>query len=167
MISWFVVNAHAQNEEKALFHLRRQGFHAYLPRYLKQRRHARKVDWVKAPMFPRYLFVRLDPESDQWRAIHSTVGVSRLVCYGDKPAPVPEGVVEDIQSREGEDGLVSIGLQNELKPGEKIRILHGPMADREGVFDCLDDQRRVFVLLDLLGRQVKVRLAHESVEACG
>ena len=62
--------------------------HTYLPRYLKRRRHARRIDIVAAPLFPRYLFRRNRHGVQRWRSIYSTVGVSRLVCNGDYPAPV-------------------------------------------------------------------------------
>lgn len=167
MNRWFVVNTQANVEEKARFHLERQGFHVYLPRYLKRRSHARCINWVPAPMFPRYLFVCLDPETDPWRPIRSTVGVSGLICHGERPAPVPVGIVEDIQARHTDDGLVSLSLGHRFSPGERVRVMHGPMADQVGIFECADDRERVFVLLDVMGRQVKTRLPREAVVAYG
>ena len=55
---WYVAQTQANAENKAVAHLARQGFATYLPRYLKRRSHARRVDVVAAPLFPRYLFVR-------------------------------------------------------------------------------------------------------------
>ena len=40
---WYVVQTQPHAESKAMGHLIRQGFAAYLPRYLKRRRHARKI----------------------------------------------------------------------------------------------------------------------------
>ena len=57
---WYVVQTQANAEHKAVAHLGRQGFTTYLPRYLKRRRHARRVDIVPRPLFPRYLFVSID-----------------------------------------------------------------------------------------------------------
>ena len=79
---WFVVQTQPNAENKAVAHLARQGFVTYLPRYLKRRRHARRVDIVAAPLFPRYLFVVIDMTAQRWRSIYSTVGVSRLICNG-------------------------------------------------------------------------------------
>ncbi len=80
--SWYVVQTHANAEVKAATHLGRQGFEVYLPRFLKRRRHARRVEIVPAALFPRYLFVA-DIASQRWRSIHSTIGVCRLLCNGD------------------------------------------------------------------------------------
>ena len=57
MKHWYVLRTHAKAEFKALNHVMRQGFGAYLPQYLRKRRHARRTDWVRSPMFPRYLFL--------------------------------------------------------------------------------------------------------------
>ncbi len=85
MRRWYVVQTRPRDESTALFHLTRQGFEGYLPRFLKSRRHARKVDVTPTPLFPGYLFVALDLA--QPLALDSrTVGVSRLVCNA-KPAP--------------------------------------------------------------------------------
>ena len=57
---WFVAHTHPHAEAKATSHLNRQGFEIYFPRYLKRRRHARRIETVAAPLFPRYLFVAVD-----------------------------------------------------------------------------------------------------------
>ena len=87
-ICWYVVHTHARGEQIACENLERQGFTTIMPRYRKRRRHARKTDWVKAPLFPRYLFVAIDMAKARWRAIASTVGVSHLICEGDRPLAV-------------------------------------------------------------------------------
>ena len=72
---WYVVQTHPHAESRAMEQLRQQGFVTYLPKLLKQRRHARKVETVIRPLFPRYLFVLVDITTQRWRAIHSTIGV--------------------------------------------------------------------------------------------
>jgi transcriptional antiterminator RfaH len=158
MKQWFVVRTHTHGEFKALTNILRQGFGAYLPRYLKRRRHARKTDTVQSPLFPGYLFVQMDPERARWRALNSTIGVSGLICHNGMPAPVPDEIIDTIRAREDDGGNVMLGYQTQLKPGDKARIDRGAMADRVGILDCLSDRDRVFVLLDLLGRQVRVKL---------
>jgi transcriptional antiterminator RfaH len=161
MERWYVAETHPNAEAKALAHLERQGFTTYLPQYGKLRRHARRTDEVRAPLFPRYLFVRMDVARAAWRAIRSTIGVSRLVSQGDAPAPVPEGVVEEIRQREDDRGLVRI--EPRYRPGQKLRILTGAFADQVGLFECASDERRVVLLLELLGRRLQVRVPSESV----
>jgi len=163
---WYVVHTKPGGELAAEGNLRRQGYTVYLPRYLKRRRHARKVEAIKMPLFPRYLFVQLDLEHDRWRPILSTYGVSDLVTFGRGPAAVPDGVVEAIKRREHDDGLVRVSLDESLRPGEPVRITSGALLDRLGLFQGRTDKDRVVVLLDLLGRRLRVTLSDESVIAC-
>ncbi len=100
MTTWFAVYTRARAEAMAREHLRRQGYEVYLPQHMKRRRHARRTDFVPAPLFPRYLFVSLDRLQQRWRPILSTFGVCDLVRQGDWPAQVPAGFVEELRARE-------------------------------------------------------------------
>ena len=161
---WYVVQTHTFSESKAAAHLTRQGFDVYLPRYLKRRRHARRIETVPAALFPRYLFVAVDMASQQWRSIQSTIGVSRLVCNGDAPAAVAGAVVEDLRRRE-EDGFVQLSKRPRFSPGDKVHVVEGVFAPCIGLFEGMRDLDRVSVLLDLLGRKVRVLLDDLSVAA--
>lgn len=165
MNRWYVVQTHAMAEEKAAFNLKRQGFALYLPRYLKKRSHARRVDWVLKALFPRYLFINMDAQAVQWRAIKSTFGVCNFICQGEEPTPVPEGVVEGIMACEDENGCIGISTEARFKKGQVVEITDGPMAEVLAIFDCVDDKDRVTVLMDLLGRQVRVRTPLNTVRA--
>ena len=162
---WYVVQTQPNAESKAVAHLERQGFATYLPRYLKRRRHARRVDVVAAPLFPRYLFVEIDTAIHRWRSIYSTIGVSQLVCTGDVPTPVPGHVVIMLKDREDAAGFIQIDRQPQFRVGDKIRVLEGLFSDCLGLYDGMPDRDRVAVLLDLLGRKVRVLLNAEAVAA--
>ena len=146
MISWYAVHTRPQAEIKALENLLRQGYEAYLPRYRTEIRHARRVQTVLRPLFPRYLFAGIDRAAMRWRPILSTVGVSALVGSGEGPLPVAPEIVEALRAQE-------------------VRISAGAFEDMIGRLVELHDQDRVVVLLDLLGRQVRARIQAESVEA--
>jgi transcriptional antiterminator RfaH len=160
---WYVVRTQPRAEQRAAQQLRQQGFEVYLPRYQKRRRHARRVDMVAAPLFPRYLFVSLDLEHQRWRAVQSTIGVSHLVCNGDEPAPLSSAVVQEIRSREDARGFVSLAIPR-FAQGEKVRVTDGAFSTCVGMFEEMADQNRVSILLDLLGRKVRVVLDLERLE---
>jgi len=162
---WYVVQTQPHAESKAMGHLIRQGFAAYLPCYLKRRRHARKIETVAAPLFPRYLFVTVDMETQRWRSIHSTFGVSRLVCNGDDPASVPPAVVAALKAREDAGGFVQLERRPRFTPGERVRIVDGVFADTLGLFEGMADRERVAILLEFLGRKVRVVLDEGAIAA--
>jgi transcriptional antiterminator RfaH len=153
---WYVVQTQPNAERKAAAHLTRQGFQTYLPRYLKRRRHARRIDTISAPLFPRYLFVAVDVTSQRWRAIQSTVGVLRLICNGDVPAAVPDGIVEGIWSRENDKGFIDLDDRAKFRPGDEVRVLDGVFSASLGIVEGATDNQRVMILLELLGRKVRV-----------
>jgi transcriptional antiterminator RfaH len=89
VIRWYAVYTRPHAETKAREHLLRQGYSAYLPRYRKRVRHARRCHMVLRPLFPRYLFAGIDRAAMRWRPILSTIGVAEVVCTGDEPSPSP------------------------------------------------------------------------------
>src|SRR6266446_3767615 len=99
-MQWYAVYTQPHAEPKALEHLMRQGYSAYLPRYRTKVSHARRRQIVLRPLFPRYLFAGIDRATMPWRPILSTVGVTDVVRAGDEPAPVPAEIVAAIRRRE-------------------------------------------------------------------
>jgi transcriptional antiterminator RfaH len=153
---WYLVQSHPHAEEKARVNLGRQGFECFLPAQRRTVRHARKVKSVMAPLFPRYLFVRLDLNRDRWLSVRSTFGVSSLFMIREAPVPVPRGVVEDLLA--GLDGDGAVRLDRGLSPGQDVRVLDGPFTDLVGVLERLDDNGRVRVLLQIMGSRIAVRM---------
>ena len=164
MNRWYVVHAKPNSEVRAALNLDRQGFEAYLPLYLGQRRHARRTERVAKPLFPRYLFVRLDLDRDPWRAVNGTFGVSHLVAVNGMPAPVPDSVVEVTRQRENNEGYVRLGF-TPFRSGERLEILEGPMTAHKGLFQHMQDSDRIVLLLNLLGRPVRVTVPRMAVTA--
>jgi len=165
MKNWFVASTHTRCETKALINLNRQGFKTYFPRYEKQRRHARRVETVLAPLFPGYVFVNMDLALAAWQRIQSTFGVKHLICAGDDPLAVPPGVVEGIIEKENQSGVISIGKIVSFKKGDAVKVTMGAMVDQTGIFDCATSEERVAVLLDLLGRRMKVHLPVSAISS--
>ena len=153
---WFLVHTLPHCERKAEMHLAAQGFRTHLPQIQKTIRHARQLRTVRAPLFPRYMFLILDLGRDRWLSVRSTIGVSSLFTCEDGPVPVPEGVVEALIQRTDEANLTL--FNSGLVLGQSVRILSGPFVDFVGTLERLDDAGRVRVLLDMMGSAVRVVL---------
>jgi transcriptional antiterminator RfaH len=163
MKQWYVVHTQANKEHTAASHLERQGFEVYLPRYQKTLNHARSVRLVARPLFQRYLFVRVNTEMQRWRSINGTIGVSYLITNGEKPVPIPRGIVEAIQGREDNHGLVMM-LPPVYAVGQRLEVLEGPMATSNAFFQKFsDNNNRVLVLLEMLGRKVRTSMPVTAV----
>ena len=163
MKDWYAVHTQPRAEFTAVRHLKLQGFETYLPLFLKKRKHARRIDWVHAPFFPRYLFVGMNIEKVRWRSIRSTVGVSSLVCFGETPTKVPNDVFTILQNREDRDGLIRLGERSTIDTGDRVQIIDGAFGDSIGVVKEKNGPERVTLLLKLMGRQIKVSTALERI----
>ncbi len=160
---WYAVFTQSRMEIWARSNLWERGFEVYLPRYMRRRSHARKTDMVAYPLFPRYMFVRADLETSGQRAIASAPGVVDLVRMGPKPSAVRTSIIEDIRGREDEAGYIHLGREIPFKAGDRVRVLSGSMCDQVGLFEKRTDQERVIILLNLLGRQVRVKLHSDDL----
>lgn len=159
---WYVVRTLPQREAQASLQLANQHFRAFMPLYLRNRRHARRLETVSVPLFPRYLFVALDVTKDRWRSINGTFGVDRLLALGGEPQPVPAGVVERLV--DVADPCGNIQFNFDLKQGQKIKVTAGPFADFLGQLEELDGNGRVKVLLDIMGTTVRLAMPQVLVE---
>ena len=153
---WFLVHTLPHNERRAQLHLSAQGFRTHFPTIEKTIRHARQLRTIQAPLFPRYIFLILDLGRDRWLSVSGTVGVSSLYSCGDRPVPVPEGIVETLIANTDEANLAL--FTSGLTTGQSVRILSGPFANFVGTLDRLDAAGRVRVLLDMMGTAVPVAL---------
>ena len=158
---WFLVHTQPKNESRAELHLGWQGFRTHFPTIQKTIRHARQLRTVRAPLFPRYMFLILDLGRDRWLSVRSTVGVSSLFTCESRPVPVPEGVVEAL-IQHGDEGNLAL-FNSGLTTGQSVRILSGPFADFVGTLERLDDAGRVRVLLDMMGTAVPVGLRRSAI----
>jgi transcriptional antiterminator RfaH len=164
-VDWYVVQTQINAEAKAERNLVQQGFKIYLPKYLKRRSHARKIEKIAAPLFPRYLFVQIDLATQRWRSVQSTFGVSHLVLNGSDPARVGPDVISSLRAREDDGGYVKLDPRPKFALGEKVRVLAGVFAENLGLFDGMADRDRIAILLDLLGRKVRVSIIADLVTA--
>src|SRR5262249_13063926 len=153
---WYLVHTPPHSQRKAALPLGGQGFKTHFPPIPKHSRHARRRMPVTPPLFPRYMFLSLDPGRDRWLSVRSTAGVSSLFTCEDRPVPVPNGVVEALVARTDEAGLALFDAG--LAMGQTVRILSGPFADFVGTLERLDGAGRVRVLLTMMGTAVPVTL---------
>ena len=160
---WYVVHTHPNAELIAAEHLHRQGFEVYVPRFRKLRRHARKNETVVRALFPRYFFVAFDIAAERWQAVRSTIGIARLVGGSNGPTPVGDDVLTDLQRREDASGFVRLDSRSRFSRGEKIKLVGSGLSTCLGRFEGMADNERIAVLLDMLGRQVRVIVDGEIV----
>lgn len=161
--SWYLVYTKPRQETLAQANLERQDYGVYLPKVRQLRRRQGKQEAVVEPLFPRYLFINLDTQSDNWGPIRSTFGVSSLVRFGSEPAQVPDALVAHLKAQEGQEGLHDWAVPK-INVGDKVRVAEGPLKGYEGILLAKSGHERVILLLELLGKEVCAHLAALQIE---
>lgn len=153
MKRWYVVNTLPHQEVRAETNLRQQGFRTWLPSIFRSRRHARRIDTIRCPLFPGYLFVELDIEGESWSSINGTFGVRRLLCQRERPAAVPMPFIDALSATLDDQGSVAMP-ETQLRPGARVRMIAGPFVNCIGTLLSLAARDRVALLLNVLGQEV-------------
>jgi len=124
------------------------------------------VSKLAEPLFPRYLFIRLDTgdSAKSWSPIRSTRGVSKLVSFGNQPAKVSDELVDLIRARETSGEIAEKRLFN---LGESIRVVDGPFAGIEGILQSIDGTQRVMILIELMSKPVRMAISPNSIRKAG
>jgi transcription antitermination factor NusG len=129
-----------------------KGFEGYLPLSQSRRRWSDRSKFVALPLFPGYVFCRLNPQNRLF--LLTTPGALHLVGVGKTPIPIEDSEIAAIQA------AVQSGLMTEpwpfLEAGQKVRIEEGPLAGLEGILVRTEKQQRLIVSVSLLKQSVAV-----------
>ncbi len=155
MERWYAVHTKARQEQLASEHLERQGFNVYLPLMRAARRRRGRWKSLVEPMFPGYLFVKIDIHDQDVSPIRSTCGVIRMVRFGEQLQPVPESIVKALSDCQP-DRESPIDPSALFRPGDEVTIVEGPFTGLRAIFEAKTGEERVCILLDILGRTNRI-----------
>lgn len=161
---WCAVQLKRNAFRQAEASLLRQELDVFCPKTCRTVRRYGKLVQEQAPLFPGYLFVSIDPSRPVWRSIASTPGVSRIITKrAGEPATVPPSLIEGLQSRCDAAGLLL--PPDSFNAGDRVRIASGAFADLVATVERIDEQRRVWVLLDILGGSREVQVDPKELQS--
>jgi transcriptional antiterminator RfaH len=88
-----------------------------------------------------------------------------VVKFGKTPTPLPTELIKEIRAREDSEGMVTLNRDLEIKQGDKVTVINGAFNEHVGIFECQNEDARIVILLNLLGRDVRVRLPSSAISA--
>jgi transcription antitermination factor NusG len=151
---WFALRVQSRCEKVVAAIARNKGFEEFLPLQQGRRRWSDRLKAIDLPMFPGYLFCRLDPQ--RRLPLLTIPGVLHFVGIGKNPIPIEDGEIEAIQA------AVGSGILTEpwpfLEVGQRVRLEDGPLTGLEGILVETPKRRRVVVSVTLLKRSVAVAI---------
>jgi transcriptional antiterminator RfaH len=177
---WTVVQTEEHRERSVRERLKKAGWRIYVPSCFELRKDHRKhraKRRVLVPLFPEYVFVRLNVLRDQWGAIARTIGVAGVLLAGEIPARVPDEVIDKLAARwrdryDDEDAERADDAENATvavhkpKRGDKVQVISGPFRWHEAVVEDLgkfDTHHRIGLLLGLFGGTAPVEVDVDNV----
>jgi transcription antitermination factor NusG len=156
---WHAVRVRSRFEYTTSNLLRDKGYEQFLPLYRSRRRWSDRVKEVDMPLFPGYVFCRLDA-SEPLRVL-TTPGVVHIVCAGRTPVPVDEREIAALQE------ICGSGLPLQpwpyLEVGRRVSIERGPLTGTEGVVIEMKGRYRLVVSISMLQRSVAAEIDRDWI----
>jgi transcription antitermination factor NusG len=125
----------------------------FLPRYIEP------GSGIPRALFPGYLFVRMN---DRWQKLRNTYGVIDVVMMGGKPDYVPKAVMKALRNNMDKDGIVTLPRQRKPELREAVEIKVGAWQGFTGLYDGLNSEGRIRVLLSMFGREAVLTFKRQS-----
>lgn len=150
--SWLVLRTRSRHENRVLLCLQQKRIRAYVPKYNSMSRRPDRVPTVEMPLFPGYVFVQ--PNADQFEAIHYIRGSCGLVLSGMRPAAMPALELEAVRK------MISSGaplaVVPELARGRRAVVVEGPIAGVRGEMIRVSSQCHLVINAVVVGYSVSV-----------
>ncbi len=164
-LSWYALYTQMKQEAIVAQQLQDKGIEVFFPCYTERRTRGRII---VQPLFPRYLFVRLDIYSRGLEALRWTPGLRYILCCAGVPARVPEEAIALVRQRMEQVEALGGFLRPRFRVGERVRIKEGPLAGLEAIFDePVGPAARVRILVHFLGEVNKAVVDVDALEAAG
>jgi transcription antitermination factor NusG len=162
-LGWFALQVKSRSERLVATMAHNKGFEEFLPVYQSRRRWSDRVKSIELPLFPGYVFCRMDP---QYRLALLTIpGALHFVGIGKVPMAIEDAEIASIQA------AVNSGLTAEpwpyLNVGQLVRLEQGPLAGLEGILIETRKEQRIVVSVALLRRSVAVEIERHWVTPMG
>ena len=108
------------------------------------------------------MFIEFDREKSDWHKINNTYGVSRLITFDTFLKSIPTIIIDNLMNRCDFSGkLLTVET---LKKGDQVEVLNGPFANFIATVETYETDRRIWILMDLMGRKTKIQMSSENLK---
>ncbi len=156
---WFAVRVKSRSEKSVAAIAQYNGIQQFLPLYRSRRRWSDRMKTLDLPLFPGYVFCRIDPSCRL--QLLTIPGVHHIVGAGKTPLPVNEAEIAALQV------AARSGLPAEpwpfLRAGQRVLLEGGPLAGLEGLLIEIRKNYRLLLSVTLLNRAVAVEIDRDWV----
>ena len=157
-LPWYVAHTRPRCEKKLAEFCERQGFKVTLPCYRSVKKYDRKTVVFEKPLFPNYVFLRLEPTQRQ--KVFQSDYVANLLDVTDQKL-FEEQLGDILLSLESESEVL---LAPQITAGSRVKITSGPLRGLEGFVENRSGVTYVNLRLDFIGQAVAVRVEASDLE---
>jgi transcriptional antiterminator RfaH len=159
VLPWHLVQCKPNATQIAVRNLENQSFGTFLPLQETTKRRGKIFQRQIRPLFPGYLFVKIDPNQGPWRQVNSTRGVARLVRLGAEPSLVPNEIIEALMARCDEESILrqtSETQSSQLHAGNQAQVTQGPFSGFIATISKIEANNRINILIEIMGQATKI-----------
>ncbi len=160
ILPWYALRVRSRWEKLVADALRGKGYHGFLPTYAVRNRWSDRLQRVEVPLFPSYVFCRLDVA--RRLPVLVTPGVIGIVGLGKIPAPIPDCEIEAIQAV-ARAGAPAVPWPY-LRVGQAVRVTRGALRDVEGILIAVRKEFKIVLSVNMLQRSVAVEVDRDCIE---
>ncbi len=160
--AWFAIQTRARSEKKVSTQLETKGVKVFLPVISQVHRWSDRRQLVHLPLFPGYVFVRIDPKSELRLSVLTTMGVYSFVGASGAGLPIPDKQIDDVRTIVSNP--VPFTPYPFLRVGQRVRVRGGCLDGVEGTLISRDSEHRLVVSVELVRRSVAVRIDGYDIE---
>ena len=155
-LQWYPVYTNPRAEKKAYAALINKGIEAYLPLQKRQKQWSDRKKWVEEPLIKSYIFVRI--ADNEQAGVLITKGIARFIYFSGRITPMPDRQIDELKLLMASALDLEVTEEN-LQPGEKIKIKAGPLKGLTGEMIAYRSQKQLLLRLESLGCSIIVNVA--------
>jgi len=159
--SWAIVQFKPNAHKLATHNLNQQNFETFLPSEKVSKYKNNKYTSILRPLFPGYMFVAIKKDQTPWSKIKSTFGVSKILTFNNQPYNISHELLSRIMSQCDSEGILL--PPKKFVEGETVRIMSGAFNNFLATVDNIDKNKRIWVLIDLLGQETRASIKSEKL----
>jgi len=157
-LDWFVAHTRPRCEKKLVQYCEREGFSTTLPLYRVAHKYRGKTVEFQKPLFPGYVFLRLEKLERQ--KVFQSDYVANLLDVVDQE--LFEHQLNDIL--QALDTGYEICLAPQITAGNRVRIKSGPLRGMEGSVEKRTGKVQVLLRLDFISQAAAVSMEADNLE---
>lgn len=158
---WYPVYTNPRAEKKAYEALINKGITTYLPLRKTLKQWSDRKKWIDEPLIKSYLFVHIN--ATQQTDVLMTKGVARFIYFSGKIASMPDRQIESLKLVLASALDIEV-TEEDLQPGERVRIKAGPLKDLNAEVVAYRSQKQLALRFESIGCSVIIHVAASLIE---